>query len=42
MIKFEIYFFMKVLDMDVTFQMKLTLLKFEWQNTKYERKTKDR
>jgi hypothetical protein len=29
MTKFEILFFMKVVDMDVTFQMKLTLLKLE-------------
>jgi len=29
MTEFEIYFYMKVLDMDVNFQMKLTLLKFE-------------
>jgi hypothetical protein len=42
MTKFEILFFMKVVDMDVTFQMKLTLLKLEWQNTKYGRQPEDR
>ena len=40
--EFEIISFIKIVDMDVIFQMKLTLLKLESQNTKYGRKTKDR
>ena len=40
--KLGIFIFMKVVDSDVTFQIKLTLLKLEWQNTKYGRKTEDR
>jgi len=42
MTEIEILFFTEVIDMDVTFQMKKTLLIMEWQNTKYGRKTKGR
>ena len=42
MTEFEIISFIKVVNMDVIFQMKLTLLKLESQNTKYGRKTEDR